>query len=93
MSGLEGLSGTPQRIASPSATESPTVTSQPTGNNLDDLMGLSNGFASQSNGHEDVLGGFGGLDLHATSQPLPPKQQLSAQASGKKTNEDLLSLF
>lgn len=93
MSGLEGLGGTPQRIASPSATESPTVTSQSTGNNLDDLMGLSNGFSSQSNGQVDVLGGFSSLDLSAAGQPPPPKQQLSGQASGKKTNEDLLSLF
>lgn len=85
LSGLEGLAGTPQRIASPNVTDTST-------SNLDDLMGLSNGMASM-NGNQDVLGGFGGLDLGAASQPPPPGQQLSGGQAAKKTNEDLLSLF
>lgn len=86
LSGLEGLSGTPQRIASPNAIDTSAST------NLDDLMGLSNGMAGM-NGNQDVLGGFGGLDLGAASQPPPPGQQLSRGQVTKKTNEDLLSLF
>lgn len=70
------------------------------GNNLDDLMALSNGMA-QPNGnsdfHQDMLGGFADLDTSAGDQPPPAGQQLaSAQGSGgggKKTNEDLLGLF
>lgn len=85
LSGLEGLAGTPQRIASPNVTDTST-------SNLDDLMGLSNGIASM-NGNQDVLGGFGGLDLGAASQPPPPGQQWSGGQAAKKTNEDLLSLF
>lgn len=86
LSGLEGLAGTPQRIASPNATD----TSE--SNNLDDLMGLSNGMAAM-NGNQDILGGFGSLDLGVTGQPPPPGQQLSGGQGPKKTNEDLLSLF
>lgn len=86
LSGLEGLSGTPQRIASPNAIDTSAST------NLDDLMGLSNGMAGM-NGNQDVLGGFGGLDLGAANQPPPPGQQLSGGQGTKKTNEDLLSLF
>lgn len=86
LSGLEGLAGTPQRIASPNVSD--TTAS----NNLDDLMGLSNGMTGM-NGNQDMLGGFGGLDLGGTSQPPPPAQQLSGGKGTKKTNEDLLSLF
>lgn len=95
MSGLEGLAGTPQRVASPSTADLSPITSSAAGNNLDDLMGLSNGFGAPSNGDQDVLDGFAGLDLGAatTGQPLAPKQQLAGQGAGKKTNEDLLGLF
>lgn len=99
MSGLEGLAGTPQRVASPAVADGPKMPSS--GGNLDDLMGLSNGsagsFGQQANGNgmgmsnEDVLGGFASLDMGgATSQPPPAGQQLQG---GKKTNEDLLGLF
>ena len=93
MSGLEGLAGTPQRIASPATANGPSL--PPTsGNNLDDLMGLSNGVngLSQPDGmsNEDILGGFAALDVDAASQPPPAGQQLQ---SGKKTNENLLDLF
>lgn len=90
MSGLEGLAGTPQREPSPPTSNN----SYPHSNNLDELMGFSNGISSQPNGNEGVLAGLADLDLSAASHPPPPKQQLAAgQTSGKKTNEDLLALF
>ena len=88
MSGLEGLAGTPQRVASPGIV-SPTSG----GNNLDDLMGLSNGMGQTNGNHQDVLEGFAGLDLSASSQPPPPQHQVGGAGGGKKTNEDLLGLF
>ena len=87
MSGLEGLAGTPQRIASPGIV-SPTSG----GNNLDDLMGLSNGMGQMNGNPQDMRGGFADLDLSGASQPpAPPQQQLAT--GGKKANEDLLGLF
>ena len=97
MSGLEGLAGTPQRVASPAAAidqpGAPSSSAAAAGN-LDDLMGLSNGMGGQTttNGmHDDILGGFAGLDMSASAQPPPPQQQLAAGA--KKSNQDLLDLF
>lgn len=89
MSGLEGLAGTPQRDSSPPT----SANSFPHSNNLDELMGFSNGLSSQSNGNQGVLSGLADLDLSGTIHPPPPKQQLAGQPSGKKTNEDLLALF
>ena len=91
MSGLEGLAGTPQREPSPPTSNN----SYPHSNNLDELMGFSNGLSSPSNGSQGVLAGLADLDLSAPSHPPPPKQQLAAgqTTSGKKTNEDLLALF
>ncbi len=97
LSGLEGLAGTPQRVDSPPA-------GQPAAppNNLNDLLGAfdsgssstptvpsNSGFGGLSD--SDILNGFASMDL-AGSQPPPAKQQLD-MADGKKTNEDLLSLF
>ncbi|CAL8577793.1 beta-adaptin [Xanthoria parietina] len=98
LSGLEGLAGTPQRVASPAAgTAAPSALGA--GNNLDDLMGLSNGMG-QANGsdyHQDMMSGFADLDMGAGNQPPPPTQQLATGQAGsgaaKKTNEDLLGLF
>lgn len=99
MSGLEGLAGTPERIASPMVIDGQRG-QLTTSNNMDDLMGLSNGstggFAPPANANgmamsnEDVLGGFAGLDMRATNQPPPAGQQLQGD---KQTNEDLLGLF
>ena len=98
LSGLEGLAGTPQRVASP-ATDNAPPSGLGAGNNLDDLMGLSNGIG-QANGntyHEDMMSGFASLDTSAGNQPPPPTQQLAtgqtSDGAGKKTNEDLLGLF
>lgn len=95
LSGLEGLAGTPQRVASPPAGQAPSA------NNMDDLLGVfgnggsstvpssSSAFGGMS--ESDIMNGFASMDLSG-SQPPPPKQQLD-NAGGKKTNEDLLSLF
>ena len=93
-SGLEGLAGTPQRVASPSAGAPPT-------NNMDDMMGLfdMNGSSSSAapaaggGGMNDLMGGFGGLDLTSSSQPPPAAQQLHGGGDQKKTNDDLLGMF
>ncbi len=103
-SGLEGLAGTPQRIASPVANASGSG-----GNNLDDLLGVFgdgggsggmggmgamgvNGGASGS-GLDDLMGGFGGLDMGAGNQPPPPGVQLGKPAEQKKNKEDILDLI
>lgn len=95
-SGLEGLAGTPQRVASPSVT-SPSV---PSGG-MDDLMGMfgntnAPGPANGAGGSADLMNGFAGMDLNG-GQPPAPQAQLDASAGGageqKKTNEDLLGLF
>lgn len=89
-SGLEGLGGTPQRIASP------TVGSPAPASSMDDMMGLfdTNGSSTAVEGmggmQNDMMNGFAGLDLSGVSQPPPPQQQLEG---AKKTNEDLLGMF
>lgn len=103
LSGLEGLAGTPQRVASPAVDgASAPPSAMVGGNNLDDLMGLSNGTGmGQPNGsahnafQQDMLGGFADLDVGAGNQPPPAGQQLASEqgGGGKKTNEDLLGLF
>ena len=83
-SGLEGLAGTPQRVASPSV-------GGPAGNNnLDDLMGVfgSDSAAAPSNGMDDLANGFGGLSAGDMTQPAG---QLGGQK--KQNNEDILGLF
>jgi len=91
-SGLEGLAGTPQRVASP------TVGQPAIANNMDDLLGVfgnggsttaptSSGFGGMSD--NDILNGFATMDL-SKSQPPPPKQQLAS--GGNSASEDLLSL-
>ncbi|KAI9735812.1 MAG: beta-adaptin [Cirrosporium novae-zelandiae] len=96
LSGLEGLAGTPQRVASPGIGE-PAASAAPHGA-LDDLMGVFGGGPAAPTGgmgQQDILNGFAGLDLGGSSQPLPASQQLAAQQSngGKKNNEDILGLF
>ena len=91
LSGLEGLAGTPQRVASPAASNR----LQQSNSGLDDLMGLSaptGGFGGMSDSQQDILNGFAGLDISGASQPPPPQQQLASGGS-RRTNEDLLSLF
>jgi AP-1 complex subunit beta-1 len=94
LSGLEGLAGTPQRVASP------TVGQPAPANNMDDLLGVfgnggssaaatsSGGFGGMSD--SDILNGFASMEM-GSSQPPPAKQQL-ANASNSSASEDLLSL-
>jgi AP-1 complex subunit beta-1 len=95
LSGLEGLAGTPQRVASPAS-----ATPQPATGNLDDLMGVfgngnaappassSSAFGGMSD--SDIMNGFATMDMSGANQPPPAKTQMDGS---KKTNEDLLSLF
>ena len=93
-SGLEGLAGTPQRVASP-ATNAPA---QPQ-SNMDDLLGLfgdgGGGGASNASGaqmsNDDIMNGFAGMSIQS-SQPPPATQQLGSEPT-KKSNQDLLDLF
>jgi hypothetical protein len=89
MSGLEGLAGTPVRVASPAAG---TPTGQAS-NNLDDLLGVfgDSGAAqpssgANSGGSADLMNGFSGLDLSGNAGPSQNNQS-------KKSNDDILSLF
>jgi|TARA_R110002003_G_scaffold104_43_gene8585 hypothetical protein len=93
-SGLEGLAGTPQRVASP-ASQAPA----PAQSNMDDLLGL---FGDGGGGggvppagaqlsNDDIMNGFAGMSIQ-NNQPPPPQQQLSGEPS-KKSNQDLLDLF
>jgi AP-1 complex subunit beta-1 len=87
-SGLEGLAGTPQRVASPAA-------GMPS-NTMEDLMGVFGngpsaplaGASSSGGGLDDLMGG---LNMNGASQPLPPQQQL--QGKKQTTNDDILGLF
>lgn len=85
-SGLEGLAGTPQRIASPAIT-SPTM-----GGGLEDLMGLGGdptpANASGADGN-DLMNGFAGMGMN----DQPPSAPTQLNGGAKKTNEDLLGLF
>lgn len=78
--GLEGLAGTPQRVASPMSA------SGMGGGGMDDLMGVfgsSNGFSAPSGSKSagnDLLDGFASLDMNS-SQPTPPQQQLDGGAA------------
>jgi AP-1 complex subunit beta-1 len=92
-SGLEGLAGTPQRVASP-ATNAPA----PQQSNMDDLLGLfgdGGGAAPPAQAaqmsNDDIMNGFASMSLDS-NQPPPPTQQLGGEAS-KKSNQDLLDLF
>lgn len=92
-SGLEGLGGTPQRVASPSVA-SPSA---PSGG-MDDLMGMfgkTPGPANGAGGSADLMNGFAGMDLNGGQPPAPEAQLDNAAGAGdnKKTNEDLLGLF
>jgi hypothetical protein len=89
MSGLEGLAGTPVRVASP-AVGTPSAQAN---NNLDDLLGVfgDSGSAQPSSsganngGGADIMNGFSGLDLSGNA-PAQDNQT-------KKSNDDIMSLF
>ncbi|OAL01250.1 Adaptor protein complex beta subunit [Phaeosphaeriaceae sp. SRC1lsM3a] len=93
-SGLEGLAGTPQRVASPSS----NAPAQPQ-SNMDDLLGLfgdgGGGGGAPAAGaqmsNDDIMNGFAGMSVQ-DNQPPPPQQQMGGEQS-KKSNQDLLDLF
>jgi AP-1 complex subunit beta-1 len=94
-SGLEGLAGTPQRVASP------TIASPTTGGGgMDDLMGVFGSPTAAApvngSGSDDLMNGFASLSMNG-GQPPPPQSQLNSggggSGSGQKTKEDLLGLF
>ncbi|KAI9758547.1 MAG: DNA-dependent ATPase protein rad54 [Chaenotheca gracillima] len=97
-SGLEGLAGTPQRVASPGApSPRPGASNQ---NNLDDLMGVfgnnpSSSGGGPSNGMADMSNGFAGMGLGGDSMSPSQKDQSTGDGGGgsKKNNEDILGLF
>ena len=90
-SGLEGLAGTPQRVASPVGNAAPQQS------NMDDLLGLfgDGGGAAPAPGaqmsNDDIMNGFANMSMQ-TNQPPPATQQVAGEAS-KKSNQDLLDLF
>ena len=88
-SGLEGLAGTPQRVASPSVGAPAGASSMDDMMGLFDMNGSSSGAAAMQN---DMMNGFAGLDLSGASQPPPAQTQLQG-GQPKKTNEDLLGMF
>ena len=92
-SGLEGLAGTPMRVASP------TNDAAPVAGGMEDLMGIFGSSAAPAapaapaggSGSDDLLNGFASMNMEA-SQPPPPQTQLDG-GGGKKANEDILGLF
>ncbi|KAK4994228.1 beta-adaptin [Elasticomyces elasticus] len=96
-SGLEGLAGTPQRVASPS------VPSAAVPGGMEDLVGIfgnSNGSAAGpmgNSGHDDLMNSFAGLNMGASTQPPPARVQLGKAGvdggGGNKANEDMLDLI
>ncbi|KAI9658118.1 MAG: beta-adaptin [Trizodia sp. TS-e1964] len=89
-SGLEGLAGTPLRVASPE-----TTTSRAGANHIDDLLGVFDSAShpqTEDSYGKDIMNGFAGLDINNNTHPPPPGQQLS-QGGAKGTNEDILGLF
>lgn len=86
-SGLEGLSGTPQRVASPGITSTTAASG-----NFADLMGLGDDSAAGiGGGNQDLMNEFAGMTMD--DQPPTVQTQMNGGGSGKKTNEDLLGLF
>lgn len=87
-SGLEGLAGTPQRVASPATGNAAPAST------MDDLLGLfgdGGGGGAPPAGNNDIMNGFAGMDLSGNSQPPPPQQQ--QQQNAPKSNQELLDLF
>jgi AP-1 complex subunit beta-1 len=92
--GLEGLAGTPQRVASPGNAPAQAQS------NMDDLMGLFGDGGGGGGGappvgaqmsNDDIMNGFADMSIQ-NNQPPPPQQQMGGEPS-KKSNQDLLDLF
>lgn len=97
LSGLEGLAGTPQRVASPAVGTTPASAgpaSNGLGGGMDDLIGVfgnSNGGLGQGSGgqQDDLMNGFAGLDMSGGTGEGEQQQGHGT----KKNNEDILGLF
>lgn len=97
VSGLEGLAGTPQRVASPAPPPPPPKTNA---DDLADIFGNSNGSAvpqhpvASAAMNQDLMNGFASLQMNGgDSQPPPPQQQLHGGSSGGSGKDDLLDLM
>lgn len=104
MSGLEGLAGTPVRTGSP-AVPAPqqsnnlddllgvfgddNTASSSSNNNAAALGGLSGDFGDTN---DDLMNGFSSLNMGGGANNNNPTSPGSSN-NGKKTNEDILSLF
>ncbi|KAK0826911.1 beta-adaptin [Friedmanniomyces endolithicus] len=89
-SGLEGLAGTPNRVASPTGSSG--------AGGMEDLMGMfgnSNGAPPNpmngGGGSDDLMNGFASMSMNG-GQPPPPQHQMDGGGE-RKTKEDLLGLF
>lgn len=93
-SGLEGLAGTPQRVASPSIASQ----QRSAGGGMDDLMGMfggpsnPNGDFANVGGNMDLMNGFATMDLNVGQGSQTAAQPNNAAAS-QGNNDDLLGLF
>jgi AP-1 complex subunit beta-1 len=79
VSGLEDLMGGP----------SPPPAGASGAGNMDDLMGIFGGSGPVASPSDDVMNGFGGLDLGGASQSPPAL----GQGDRKKTNDLIMDLF
>ncbi|KAF2640406.1 AP-1 complex subunit beta-1 [Massarina eburnea CBS 473.64] len=92
-SGLEGLAGTPQRVASPSTGKAAPAST------MDDLMGLfgdTGGAASSSNApmtNDDIMNGFASMNVSENGQAPPASEAAAGGQKAQKSNQDLLDLF
>jgi len=79
--GLEGLAGTPQRVASPATNGQNGVP-----HDLAGIFGSEEPLPPPQRTDDDMMNGFASLDMNVQGkQPPPPRQQLAAPR-----NEDLL---
>lgn len=94
ISGLEGLAGTPMRVASP-------VGGQGAMGGMEDLMGVfgqgsgvgaSSGGGGVNGGANDLLDGFAsmGVQSRSSQQPPPPGVQLDGGKNGQRDMLDLI---
>lgn len=105
MSGLEGLAGTPVRTGSPAVSApqqsnnlddllgvfgNDNTASSSSNNNAAALGGLSGGFGDTND--DDLMNGFSNLNMGGGANNNNPTSPGSSN-NGKKTNEDILSLF